>query len=333
MAPNRSRATFEPLGKVFLSHSSVDKPFVRRLHKKLADAGVDLWLDEKILLGGDSLPRKIAAAVSGSRALLVVVSSASLESDWLRYELQIAIPKSIKGECLLIPLLIEDVSMPAELGGVVYVDCRKGKKGYAEQILKSLEQEAKRRRRVTASMESDQNAVRSRGISDAVREVFDGVGWASMDLSATRSLIFDVLEVQTKNGRTVDVVYDTLMDYGGNPVQSFTVADWEDWERKITEEIGERFGLLISELAPARELQSRTVKISDGVWIERLPASQLEAGGALIFVHLGLPISDDETRSRLRVAYERLQHEVRVQVQPLPSSLEEAFARLRKQNP
>ena len=44
---------------IFLSHSHVDKPFVRRLASDLIDSGVKVWLDEAEILIGDSLIEKI----------------------------------------------------------------------------------------------------------------------------------------------------------------------------------------------------------------------------------------------------------------------------------
>src|SRR4051812_6493172 len=41
---------------VFLSHSNKDKPIVRKLADKLAKDGVRVWLDERILQPGDSIP-------------------------------------------------------------------------------------------------------------------------------------------------------------------------------------------------------------------------------------------------------------------------------------
>ena len=46
------------LGKVFISHSSLDKPFVRRLTRRLEKEGFRVWLDERELVAGDSLGKK-----------------------------------------------------------------------------------------------------------------------------------------------------------------------------------------------------------------------------------------------------------------------------------
>ena len=58
------------MSKVFLSHSSKDKQFVRRLTKDLEEAGIEIWLDEKELLVGDELNKSIEYGISGSMSLL-----------------------------------------------------------------------------------------------------------------------------------------------------------------------------------------------------------------------------------------------------------------------
>jgi len=41
------------LGEIFISHSSLDKPFVRRLARRIEKSGFSVWLDEKELIAGE----------------------------------------------------------------------------------------------------------------------------------------------------------------------------------------------------------------------------------------------------------------------------------------
>jgi TIR domain len=75
------------LGKVFISHASTDKPFVRRLVSRLQMEGFQVWLDEHELHVGDQLAEEISKALSSSQVVLVVVSKASIKSRWLKFEL------------------------------------------------------------------------------------------------------------------------------------------------------------------------------------------------------------------------------------------------------
>src|SRR4051812_17249855 len=78
------------LGKIFISHASADKGWVRRFNKRLQDAGYATWLDEKELQLGDALAEKISEGLRDAKVVAVVVSASSLASNWLRYELDIA---------------------------------------------------------------------------------------------------------------------------------------------------------------------------------------------------------------------------------------------------
>ena len=332
MAQAYKKSQFKHLGKVFLSHATSDKPFVRGLASRLRKIGVEIWLDERELIVGDSLPSEISDALHNARAVIIVISESSIRSDWMRHELRVAAQRMISGQCRLIPVLRSDVSLPPEMTGLLYSDCRPGRHGGTTKIAHTLAVESQRLGSMTATMESNDPLVRIRGLDQAIDDVFGGRGWGTATLSATNNVDFSVITVDTSVGREVDVVYKTLMDYGYER-DGVTLYDWCDWKNKINDELGERFGLLISERAPSNDLQRTLDQVEQCVWMERLPASTREAGGAMVFVYVGLPISDDEVTSRLTLAHNVLVHEITVQVPPLPNSLQEAIVRTRAAQP
>lgn len=61
----------------FLSHSSLDKPFIRQLAADLTSNGVDVWLDEQRIRVGDSIPEKLAQGLAGSDFFLIAMSDHS----------------------------------------------------------------------------------------------------------------------------------------------------------------------------------------------------------------------------------------------------------------
>jgi hypothetical protein len=79
------------LGEIFLSHSSVDKTFVRQLTQRIENEGFRVWLDERALVAGDPLAKKISEAVDSANVILVVVSEVSIQSRWLSFELNKAL--------------------------------------------------------------------------------------------------------------------------------------------------------------------------------------------------------------------------------------------------
>jgi hypothetical protein len=102
--------------RVFISHASEDK---ERLVLKFADAlrakGIDAWLDKWEILPGDSLVDKIfEEGIKDAHAVIVVISSHSVNKPWVREELNAAVVKRINGLSKLIPVVIDDCQVPFE---------------------------------------------------------------------------------------------------------------------------------------------------------------------------------------------------------------------------
>jgi hypothetical protein len=96
-------------------YASADKAFVRRLKRRLEEEGYETLLDEKDLLVGDPLATKIFEAIHTARVVIVVVSEASVASNWLKHEVNAAARRMVEGRCRLIPVLIGNVEPPAEV--------------------------------------------------------------------------------------------------------------------------------------------------------------------------------------------------------------------------
>lgn len=113
--------------RVFLCHSSNDKPAVRELYQKLrAEPWIDPWLDEKKLLPGQDWDLSIEKAVEDSHAVLVCVSNDSVTKEGyiqkeLRFVLDIALTKP-EEEIFVIPLRLENCQPPRRLRAFHYVD-------------------------------------------------------------------------------------------------------------------------------------------------------------------------------------------------------------------
>ena len=52
--------------------------------------------------------------------------------------------RMIKGECRVIPVVIDETSLPAEVRGLLYADCRKGLASGIPSILTALKHESRR---------------------------------------------------------------------------------------------------------------------------------------------------------------------------------------------
>lgn len=108
---------------VFLSHSSVDKPFVRTLVTLLKAMGVDAWIDELELDFGDGLLERISGQIARSTAVVAVLSENSVRSRWVKYELLQALSLELEGRGpRVIPIRIDDCQVPPFLADRVHGD-------------------------------------------------------------------------------------------------------------------------------------------------------------------------------------------------------------------
>lgn len=127
LALEKSDPTHEKYHGIFLSHTAVDKPFVRQLRKDLLAHGVPrVWLDEAEIEIGDSLIAKIDEGMNLSRYIAVVLSKKSINAPWVKKELDLAMNREISsGEVVVLPLLYEECELPSFLQGKLYADFSK----------------------------------------------------------------------------------------------------------------------------------------------------------------------------------------------------------------
>lgn len=111
---------------IFLSHSTIDKTFTRWLAHRLDRAGAKVWIDEAEIKVGESLVQKLGSAITSSEYVAAVISKSSVTSSWVQHELQVAMTREIQGKkSIVLPLLIDDVEMPAYLIDKKYADFRR----------------------------------------------------------------------------------------------------------------------------------------------------------------------------------------------------------------
>lgn len=107
--------------KVFISHASEDKAFVVDLATRLRERGIDAWLDRWEILPGDSLVEKVfEQGIAPAKAIIVVVSRASVVKPWVREELNVAVARKIDAVSKLIPVVIGDCEVPESLRATVW---------------------------------------------------------------------------------------------------------------------------------------------------------------------------------------------------------------------
>ncbi len=77
-------------GKISISHATADDGFVKRLREALERANLPVWVDSRVQTGGDELLADVKEAIEQARAVLVVLSPNTVNSSWVRTEVQLA---------------------------------------------------------------------------------------------------------------------------------------------------------------------------------------------------------------------------------------------------
>jgi glycosyltransferase involved in cell wall biosynthesis/tetratricopeptide (TPR) repeat protein len=134
--PNDSKA------RVFVSHSSQDKAFVRKLVDELNRHDLKVWFDEREIKVGDSIVEGISRGLRDSEYLMVVLSKSSVSSRWVREELNTTLTDQLSGKGgVVLPVLIEDCEIPPLLKGRLYADFRGDFDTAVDKLLDVLGQE------------------------------------------------------------------------------------------------------------------------------------------------------------------------------------------------
>ena len=107
--------------KVFVSHSSDDKDFVRGLVDDLKELNLEVWFDEQSIGVGDSIPEEIEKGLKESDYVIAVLSRNSVDSVWVKRELDASL---MSEDGLLLPIVIDDCEIPALLKARKYADFR-----------------------------------------------------------------------------------------------------------------------------------------------------------------------------------------------------------------
>lgn len=125
---------------VFIGHSSVDKPFVRRLVTQLNNDGVETWLDELEIRIGESIHQKVNEGLKRSDFFIVVLSQASVKSPWVQEELSSAahIEKYAAKGVFILPILLEECDVPPLLLDRRYANLKDDPESAYQELLDSL---------------------------------------------------------------------------------------------------------------------------------------------------------------------------------------------------
>lgn len=113
------------MARVFLSHSSKDKEFARRLAEDLRKLEHQPWLDEWEIRVGHSIPGRIEKGLAETDFLAIILSKSAVESAWVEKEWRTKYWDEVESrETRVLPLLLEDCRIPDLLKEKRYADFR-----------------------------------------------------------------------------------------------------------------------------------------------------------------------------------------------------------------
>ena len=110
---------------IFISHSSADKKYARKLFHEFNRIGVKAWLDEREIKVGDDIISNIERGLRESDYLAIILTSNSISSRWVEEELNsFRIQQINEGNTKVLPLLFEECELPPLLRSKKWADFR-----------------------------------------------------------------------------------------------------------------------------------------------------------------------------------------------------------------
>ncbi|HXM92818.1 MAG TPA: toll/interleukin-1 receptor domain-containing protein [Candidatus Dormibacteraeota bacterium] len=124
---------------IFISYSHADNTFVDKLALSLVKHDAHVWVDTWELNVGDSILNRVQEAIRDSSALLIVLSKASVASEWCKKELSAGLMRELdEKRVVVLPVLVEDCEIPVFLREKLYADFRKDFKSGLKALLEAV---------------------------------------------------------------------------------------------------------------------------------------------------------------------------------------------------
>lgn len=121
--------------RVFISHTSKDKEFAKRLASDLKASDLDVFAYYDAIMPGDSIAEKIGSAILDSDAIVLLLSHQSAKSPWVSSEIAFATAAQSKAkQPRILPIVIEQHSdIPFFIKDLLYLDLSDDQK-YKENL-------------------------------------------------------------------------------------------------------------------------------------------------------------------------------------------------------
>ncbi|WP_326722069.1 tetratricopeptide repeat protein [Streptomyces sp. NBC_00243] len=142
---------------VFVSYAHNDARWATPLSENLHRLGLDVWLDQWELAGGQQVASRLQDGLATAGAVVTVVSQHWVQSGWCGEEFAAAVTAAVERGQRLIPVLVGEVELPPFIASRLYIDFRHvASPAQYEDLVRQLERAV-------------------RGLPSAQRPVRDGV--------------------------------------------------------------------------------------------------------------------------------------------------------------
>ncbi len=106
----------------FISYSSQDDPFARKLYDDLQNSGVRCWFAPEDMKIGDKILHSIDESIRLQDKLLIILSEDSIKSQWVEGEVTNALHLEVeRGEPVLFPIRLDNAVMDVKTGWVARI--------------------------------------------------------------------------------------------------------------------------------------------------------------------------------------------------------------------
>lgn len=111
--------------RIFLSYVSADESFAERLATDLGAYAQSIFYAKWNIKVGDSIIDKINQGLSSHSTLVVILSTASVRSEWVKKELNSSLMRQLKDRAIkILPVLLDDCDIPPLIADIKYADFR-----------------------------------------------------------------------------------------------------------------------------------------------------------------------------------------------------------------
>lgn len=130
------------MSNVFLSYSRKDRNFVERLAEDLNGLGIGVWFDKWEIKVGDSIVEKINKGIEENDYLAIVLSPNSVDSEWVKRELNIALMRQLKEKSVIIlPILYKNCKIPPIISDIRYANFTSNYNAGIVELIQVLEKD------------------------------------------------------------------------------------------------------------------------------------------------------------------------------------------------